>query len=63
MHKEAGDIYVEHKKFKLAAHCYLKAKMYLKAGKYFEKVEMYDDAAFVYRDGHLYKIAANFILR
>lgn len=63
MYRKAGDIYAEHEMYESAACSYLKANMHLKAGKYFEKVEKYDDAAFAYKDGHLYEIAANFILR
>jgi hypothetical protein len=52
--------------FESAARSYLKAKMWHKAGEYFEKAKKYDDAALAYKDGFLkdnllYEIATEFI--
>ncbi len=63
MYKEAADIYAEHGMFEPAARNYLKASMWSKAGKYFEVVKKYNDAALAYKDGGLYDDAFKFILR
>jgi hypothetical protein len=49
--------------FEDAAYCYLKAKVFYKAGKCFEKVEKYTDAVVAYKDGGFYKEVVNFMQR
>ncbi|RGB26058.1 hypothetical protein C1646_722168, partial [Rhizophagus diaphanus] len=63
MYEHAGDVFAEYGMFESAARNYLKASKWKKAGDNFEKAEKYDDAALAYKDGRLYKIAADFILK
>lgn len=63
MYKDAGDVFAEYDMFESAARNYLKARKWAKAGDNFEKAEKYDDAALAYKDGRLYKPAADFILK
>ncbi|UZO21754.1 uncharacterized protein OCT59_014139 [Rhizophagus irregularis] len=63
MYEEAGDVFSEYDMFESAAHNYLKANKWNKAGDNFEKAKKYDDAALTYKDGCLYKTAADFILK
>jgi hypothetical protein len=63
MIEEAGNVYVEWDMFEPAARCYLKIKMWEKAGMYFEKAEKYIDAISAYKDGGSYKALINFLKR
>ena len=63
MFEKAGNIYAKINMFKSAAQCYFKAKIWYKAGNYFEKAGKYIDAIIAYKSGNLYKDLINSIQR
>ena len=63
MDEKAGEVYVRWGMYEDAAHCYLKAKVYDKAGENFELVSKYTDAVVAYKDGGFYEKVIDLIQR